>query len=66
MIGIGSATPMIALREGRWAKELMLTPSAYEYRFVIDGERVSDPQANETVTNPFGSHNILPRVQPPA
>jgi 1,4-alpha-glucan branching enzyme len=61
-----SATPMIALGEGRWAKELLLPPGTYEYRFVVDGEWVGDPKANETVENPFGSHNMLLRVPPPA
>ncbi len=61
-----SATPMIALGEGRWAKELLLQPGTYEYRFVVDGEWVGDPKANETVANPFGGHNTVLRVQPPA
>jgi 1,4-alpha-glucan branching enzyme len=62
----GSATPMISLGEGRWAKELLLPPGTYEYRLVVDGDWVGDPKANETVANPFGSHNMLLRVQPPA
>lgn len=61
-----STAPMIALGEGRWAKELLLPPGTYEYRFIVDGEWVGDPQANETVANPFGSHNTILRVQPPA
>jgi hypothetical protein len=52
-------------RRGRWAKELLLPPAAYEYRLVVDDEWVGDPKANETVANPFGSHNALLRVQPP-
>jgi 1,4-alpha-glucan branching enzyme len=61
-----SATPMIALGEGRWAKELQLPPGTYEYRFVVDGEWVTDPNSMETAVNPFGGHNTLLRVQPPA
>ena len=61
-----SATPMIALGEGRWAKELLLPPGTHEYRFVVDGEWVGDPKANESVANPFGSHNAVLRVSSPA
>ena len=60
-----SATPMVSLGEGRWAKEILLPPGTYEYRLVVDDEWVGDPKANETVSNPFGSHNVLLRVQPP-
>jgi 1,4-alpha-glucan branching enzyme len=61
-----SVTPMISLGEGRWKKDLLLPPGTYEYRLVVDGEWVGDPQANETVANPFGSHNTVLRVQSPA
>lgn len=61
-----SATPMIAMGEGRWAKELLLPPGTYEYRFVVDGQWVTDPNSKETAANPFGSHNTILRVQPRA
>jgi len=57
---------MIALGEGRWAKELLFRPGTYEYRLVVDGEWVTDDQGKETSANPFGSHNTVLRVQPPA
>jgi 1,4-alpha-glucan branching enzyme len=60
-----STTPMVLLGEGRWAKELLLPPGTYEYGLDVDDEWVGDPQAYETVANPFGSHNVLLRVQPP-
>lgn len=41
----------------------MLAPGAYEYRFVVDGEWVTDPRSKETVANPFGGHNTILRVQ---
>ena len=31
------ATPMIAVGEGRWAKELALPPGTYEYCVVVEG-----------------------------
>jgi 1,4-alpha-glucan branching enzyme len=57
-----SVTEMIALGEGRWAKELTLVPGAYEYLFVVDGQWTTDPAANESVANPFGGRNSVLRV----
>jgi len=53
------ATPMVPLGEGRWAKELTLPDGRYEYRFVVDGKWVSDPNAAESAPNPFGSSNSV-------
>jgi len=53
---------MVSLGDGRWLKELILTPGVYEYRLVVDGEWMSDPRARETVTNPFGESNSVLRV----
>jgi 1,4-alpha-glucan branching enzyme len=59
-----SATPMIALGEGHWRKELTLPPGRYEYRLVVDGQWVDDPAARETVPNPFGGLNAVLEVHP--
>ena len=57
-----NVTPMIALGEGRWAKDLALSPGNYEYCFVVDGQWTPDPQATETTPNPFGGVNSIRRV----
>jgi 1,4-alpha-glucan branching enzyme len=44
---------------GRWQKETALAPGTYEYRLVVDGEWMADPQARESVPNPFGGRNSL-------
>jgi 1,4-alpha-glucan branching enzyme len=56
------ATPMIPLDQGRWAKDLTLPPGHYEYCLVVDGQWKPDPQAAETVPNPFGGVNSIRRV----
>ena len=56
------ATPMIALGEGRLAKDLALPPGDYEYCLVVDGQWTPDPKATETVPNPFGGVNSVRRV----
>ena len=57
-----NATPMIALGQGRWAKDLALPPGDYEYCLVVDGQWKPDPLATETVPNPFGGVNSIRRV----
>ena len=61
-----AVAPMISLEKGKWAKELMLPPGRYEYRFVVDGEWVDDPTACERVSNPFGGVNAVFEVIAPA
>jgi hypothetical protein len=55
-------TPMVSLGDGRWCKQLVLKPGAYEYRLVVDGEWLPDPHANETTPNPFGGMNSILKV----
>ena len=60
-----TATPMIAIPEGRWIKQLRLPPGRYEYCLVVDGEWMPDPLARECVPNPFGGFNSVLRVAAP-
>ena len=53
------ATPMVAVGEGRWLKELVLPPGRYEYLLVADGEWMPDPEAGERAPNPFGGLNSV-------
>jgi 1,4-alpha-glucan branching enzyme len=56
------ATPMVAMGEGRWLKELVLPPGRYEYLFVADGHWLADPRAQATTPNPFGGVNSVVTV----
>ena len=47
-------TEMMALGDGRWAKELALPPGTYEYRLVADGEWMSNPAATESMRTRSG------------
>ena len=60
-----NVTPMIRLNDGKWVKELTLSPGRYEYRFVVDGEWVDDPAARELIPNPFGTPNAVLVVAAP-
>jgi 1,4-alpha-glucan branching enzyme len=50
---------------GRWWKETALAPGTYEYCLVVDGQWMPDPQAKETVPNPFGGRNSVLKVAGP-
>ena len=47
---------------GHWWKETALPPGTYEYCFVVDGQWISDPLAQESVPNPFGGRNSILHV----
>ena len=50
---------MVSLGPGKWIKDLELAPGTYEYRFVVDGKWITDPQCPRTVPNAFGETNSL-------
>jgi 1,4-alpha-glucan branching enzyme len=52
-------TPLMPLGNGRWVGDLAVNPGKYEYLFVVDGQWVPDPNAKESVQNPFGGKNSV-------
>jgi 1,4-alpha-glucan branching enzyme len=42
-----------------WKASLTLPPGRYEYRFVVDGQWLSDPKAKESVHNSYGTTNSI-------
>ncbi len=42
-----------------WRTVIKLPRGHYEYRFVVDGQWVSDPSAKESMANPFGGSNSV-------
>lgn len=53
------ATPLLDTGDGSWAVDITLPPGRHEYRFVVDGEWMDDPQAAETVPNDFEGMNAV-------
>jgi hypothetical protein len=53
------ATPMKKTSAGKWVVRLMLKSGQYEYRFVVDGRWIEDPQAVQRVANPYGGFNSV-------
>ena len=53
------ATPLESVGDGNWAVRLMLRSGQYEYRFLVDGRWIEDPQATQHVANPHGGFNSV-------
>ena len=51
--------PMKKDTKGTWKASVALPPGRYEYRLWVDGVWHDDPNAQERVENPFGSHNCV-------
>jgi 1,4-alpha-glucan branching enzyme len=52
-------TPLVAAGNGRWTRDLKVAPGRYEYLFVVDGQWLPDPNARQSVENPFGGRNSV-------
>ena len=52
-------TPLAPSGNGRWIGDLTVRPGRYEYLFVVDGQWIPDPNAKESVANPFGGKNSV-------
>lgn len=46
-------------RAGLWKAVLHLEPGEYEYRFIVDGVWIKDPDNTDSVLNEFGQENSL-------
>ena len=55
----GNRTPLRLHAEGTWKTTVWLPGGRYEYKYVIDGQWISDPGARESVQNAFGTTNSV-------
>jgi Glycogen recognition site of AMP-activated protein kinase len=53
------ATPLKSTDPGKWLARLMLRSGQYEYRFVVDGRWIEDPQAVQRMVNSYGEFNSV-------
>lgn len=57
--------PMIRHGEDHWwEKRLVLEPGRYEYKFIVNGVWIHNPDAPENVPNVHGSLNSVMEVEP--
>ena len=52
-------TPLTRISDGTWIGELTGISGRHEYLFVVDGQWLPDPNAQESVQNPFGGRNSV-------
>jgi 1,4-alpha-glucan branching enzyme len=52
-------TPLAPAGDGRWMGAVKVQPGRHEYLFVVDGQWLPDPNARESVENPFGGRNSV-------
>lgn len=45
--------------ESRWQKRFSLKPGSYRYKYLLDGQWISDPENDKTVDDSFGGSNSL-------
>ena len=50
---------MFPIEVGTWKASIKLKPGRYEYRFWVNGEWQDGPNAQERISNPFGSYNSI-------
>jgi 1,4-alpha-glucan branching enzyme len=53
------ATPLTSDKIGEWTVRLPLRSGRYEYRFVVDGLWMEDPEAGQRAVNPHGGFNSV-------
>ncbi len=57
------AAPLRQRNGGLWETTLALAPGRHEYKFVVDGNWIPDPQAHENVWNSHGTLNSVVEVR---
>ena len=57
------ATSMKRQDDGHWETTVALAPGRYQYKFVVDGEWIADPAAQNNVPNEHGSLNSVVEVR---
>jgi chromosome partitioning protein len=56
------SNPMRKGNDGLWRCKAAIPAGRHEYRFVVDGEWISDPKAAASAPNPHGSSNSVLEV----
>lgn len=55
-------TPLLKDKKREWGVELLLKPGRYEYKFVVDGNWINDPDNSCMVWNAFGTENSVVEI----
>lgn len=50
---------------GAFVLTVPLPPGVYQYKFVVDGQWITDPDNGSCAGNPYGTSNSVASVEPP-
>jgi 5'-AMP-activated protein kinase regulatory beta subunit len=51
--------PMTKNAQGQWTKQVLLAPGEFEYKFLVDGRWLTDPDNRRTRLNDYGTFNSV-------
>ncbi len=54
---------MIKQKNASYAAIVPLPPGSYEYKFVVEGQWIVDPDTNTWAMNPYGTFNSIAQVE---
>ena len=54
-----TSMPLKRTKNGTWKTEITLKPGRYEYKFVVDGNWIKDPNNSNSSWNSYGSENSM-------
>ncbi|MGO9246113.1 MAG: protein kinase domain-containing protein [Verrucomicrobiia bacterium] len=54
-----TATPMRKRPNGTWAATMQLAAGHYQYKFIVDGKWITDPENPTQVPDPYGNYNSV-------
>jgi len=57
-----AARRMVKVKDGSFRAKMDLEPGRYEYKFVIDDLWITDPEATEHISNPYGTMNSVVEI----
>ena len=57
------STPLKRSEKGHWETTLALAPGRYQYKFLVDGEWIPDPLAQDHAWNQHGTLNSVVEVR---
>ncbi len=55
--------PMTKDRNGVWKTKIPLSPGCYQYKFFMDGAWRENLEGEESICNPYGTHNLIKVVR---
>lgn len=60
---VRALVPLVQVMPGHWRCETLLAPGRHEYLFLVDGEWMLDPAADELCSDGDGAHNCVRIVE---